>query len=366
VSVTDATATDTLRPDVPALDRALAPDVQPVTCPAGQALCGATCLPVGGPCSVGVGACARTGTLVCTGTTTACNASPGAPSPEQCNNVDDDCDGTIADECGIWRLSAPPVPNDPRRPPNWTVYPFDYTRSLDPARVSRHAPTAPIVATFDIESLRVMYVFTQNTWHVLDLDPSRWNQTDGQWRESGSVESLGLLSDPAARAYWMSGVQYAWSVPSWHADPQMPSSAEGLVFTTRSGALTYSFDLASRRFRFDEIVPVASIRWEGHGVPGPANVRGMWLDTHNLARWVTDSPASICGNVELPASTDEFYAVHLTATHVHFMDAGYCFRFFGSMPIEMFGPFRLPNAPPRERITDPSFNRDELWIVRNP
>ena len=49
----------------------------------------------GGTCSVGVGACAETGTLTCStdslGTT--CSARPGTPSEERCDGLDDDCDG---------------------------------------------------------------------------------------------------------------------------------------------------------------------------------------------------------------------------------------------------------------------------------
>ena len=49
------------------------------------------------PCAVGVGACARTGTIVCnaaqTGTT--CSVTAGTPTTEICNNIDDDCDGMV-------------------------------------------------------------------------------------------------------------------------------------------------------------------------------------------------------------------------------------------------------------------------------
>jgi hypothetical protein len=55
--------------------------------------------PIGQPCTVGLGACARSGTLICnavqTGTT--CSASAGAPGAETCGNgIDEDCNGEDA------------------------------------------------------------------------------------------------------------------------------------------------------------------------------------------------------------------------------------------------------------------------------
>jgi len=70
---------------------------------------------VGDSCTNGVGACQVQGTLVCAqnqlGAT--CNATPGTPTAEVCNGVDDDCDG-IVDEgifdtptsCGIGECAA--------------------------------------------------------------------------------------------------------------------------------------------------------------------------------------------------------------------------------------------------------------------
>ncbi|HXJ34350.1 MAG TPA: MopE-related protein [Candidatus Eisenbacteria bacterium] len=52
---------------------------------------------LGSPCTVGVGACARTGNKVCRpdGTGTQCDTVPGSPSAEVCDGVDNDCDGQI-------------------------------------------------------------------------------------------------------------------------------------------------------------------------------------------------------------------------------------------------------------------------------
>jgi hypothetical protein len=54
---------------------------------------------VGQSCSVGVGECARTGQYICNqdGTGTQCNATPGTPTPEVCDGLDNNCNGIIDD-----------------------------------------------------------------------------------------------------------------------------------------------------------------------------------------------------------------------------------------------------------------------------
>ena len=55
---------------------------------------------LGTSCSAGSGGCQRFGVIRCTadGTGTECSASAGGPTTELCNNVDDDCDGTIDED----------------------------------------------------------------------------------------------------------------------------------------------------------------------------------------------------------------------------------------------------------------------------
>ena len=49
------------------------------------------------PCTTGVGACAQEGTFVCGQEGLSCEAEPGDPTEEICNAVDDDCNGAVDD-----------------------------------------------------------------------------------------------------------------------------------------------------------------------------------------------------------------------------------------------------------------------------
>lgn len=70
-------------------------------CPVGQSVCNGACRAYGSTCSVGTGACQRTGTnSVCSGTAFTCSAAAGSPSTEiPCNAVDEDCNGVASQSC---------------------------------------------------------------------------------------------------------------------------------------------------------------------------------------------------------------------------------------------------------------------------
>ncbi len=52
----------------------------------------------GDPCVAGEGGCARDGVRRCVDGVLACDAVPGAPAPERCNQVDDDCDRALDED----------------------------------------------------------------------------------------------------------------------------------------------------------------------------------------------------------------------------------------------------------------------------
>ena len=56
---------------------------------------------VGAACQAGVGQCATDGVVLCSAGGMRCSAQALAPEPEQCNAIDDDCDGTVDEDFAL-------------------------------------------------------------------------------------------------------------------------------------------------------------------------------------------------------------------------------------------------------------------------
>ncbi len=71
------------------------PDGTDQDCSGGDLLCGACGgdPTLGDPCTVGLGICAATGTVGCSGSSLTCSATAGTAGVETCNGLDDDCNG---------------------------------------------------------------------------------------------------------------------------------------------------------------------------------------------------------------------------------------------------------------------------------
>lgn len=89
---------------------------------------------IGSPCTNGVGACEVGGGLICPAGSVVCDAIPLDPSPESCNDIDDDCNGIqddglagdayeSNDACGSFAQLAPLGSDDQYTISTPTIYP---------------------------------------------------------------------------------------------------------------------------------------------------------------------------------------------------------------------------------------------------
>lgn len=234
-----------------------------------------------------------------------------------------------------------------------------------------HAPTAPIRAAFDIESLDIAYVLTATTWHVLDLNAVRQNIPASQWRSSGLIRGVFPMPNATVEAYWNSRLTHASSVPA-----RGGSRLEDIFLGYDAGGLLYQFDLDSRTFHYVLKVSAATIvRNLSSFGPDITRIRSEWFDLDNEAGWVPGNPSIYCpsdAGTVVTATRVGAHSVLLTDTTAHFVDNGYCSRFFGTRPIEQFGPFnRDPAAgltyaapPPTSLIGDSFFLPSGLWVLK--
>ncbi|MBX3248600.1 MAG: hypothetical protein KF901_15595 [Myxococcales bacterium] len=223
----------------------------------------------------------------------------------------------------------------------WTIAPAETAWSAYPAIASALAPTSPVRAAFDVESIELAYVLTDTTYHVLRL-------ADRTWVEAGNRD---LLFPEAAGA----ALNSAFSIPAGYLGGN--PDVEPLSLSSAGSVYQYQMTLPARLVAFTNQVDERT--WEPPFAPDPALVRFSWTAAENPG-WAAGDPNGLCG--EGPPMI-EGYAAFATSTDVHIYEGQHCFEFASRTPIGDFAPFRRLGAPPIARIGAAFWNAGRLWIL---
>ncbi|MEM9191947.1 MAG: hypothetical protein AAGF12_22430 [Myxococcota bacterium] len=228
--------------------------------------------------------------------------------------------------CAIWTLAD--------GAPAWQAF---------PAPSGAFAPTAPIRAAFDIESRGVAYVFTDGTYHVLDVG-------------SRSYTSAGQRGDVIPE---LNGVPLvgALSIPAGHAggDP----NTEGLIVSGAAVAQTYDVDVSTRVFTSTNRVTDFGDAWMAPLAPPRTAIRAEWLALEDNEGWVGGSPRQTCGaNLD----TVDLYSAHIAASSIHFLDLQVCFEFVSQSGYGTFNPTARSGSPSIEQVAAAFYHQGTLWL----
>lgn len=233
---------------------------------------------------------------------------------ELCDGIDNDCSGDAEVDgdgvCGFWTLDATTS--------TWAAYPLEPVASV-------HTPSNPIQVAFSVGRERV-WALTANTYHVLALDSFEWISSGD--RDSLFPEASGLDLTLALKA------PHDWSAQDGAATVNLQYDFSALVYTWDPSNTSFSLLLATD-LRED---------WQSDLAPAAASVKAAWLGHDDEYGWTgTASPQDACGAT--PDALGPYFAVLTTDDRMHVYDAGHCFGFVASMPVETFSVFNYSNAP---------------------
>lgn len=205
------------------------------------------------------------------------------------------------------------------------------------------APTTPVRAALDIEDDNVAYLFTDTTYHVLDIAARRF--TGGGTRSDLLPEAAGT---PLITAE---------TIPAGHAgsDP----SREGLILSGEAIAYTGYIVRATREFVIDNMVTDFGPAWDGPLAPRRGDVRADWLDLDNAAGWVSADLRDFCDTTVMRVGP---YQGIITPSAVHVADSGVCFEFVQRDAFASFPAFDGTSAPAAGTVVAAFFHQGALHV----
>jgi hypothetical protein len=210
---------------------------------------------------------------------------------------------------------------------------------------STHQPSSQTSAAVLIEANDTALIFTNSSYHVLDLAQRRW---------TGS----GLISQVIPQI-----ADYQVTAGNGLADEM---SVTHVVLTTRKNAtakvLVGTYDATSGTFGNFSLDDFGD-DWGAVLAPDATRLRAAWIDIENTVGGVVEgTPDGLCPNAE---GVGAYLAVQalLTDTNLHLYDASYCAAFSERLAFTRFTPFAAANSPDPTRIHAAFYRDKKLYVV---
>lgn len=231
------------------------------------------------------------------------------------------------DRCAIWVLGDDLT--------TWQRY------RLAGAEINEHVPTEPILAAFDAHQLSIAYVFTDTTYHVLELNTMSWIFSGMRTELLPELDGVQLLA--------ISSVN--------NTDDPISTATERINFITPGGIEVYNFHLSTQDFTYNETLGYDFAPPE-HS-PIPTEIRSAWIDTGTYP-WEF-LPTTVC---EDQVQELTYYGAALTTNRVHLQELSSCYDFVASPLFISFPAFTLEGAPMASQLIGATFWHDGLFVFR--
>lgn len=293
-------------------------------------------------------------TTTTTTTTTATTSTDDTTSPTlcpgqpQCSPGDVKDTGALCDPCGrihqtcqddcTW--SPGECVEDLSSCVYWSIDTVDmvWERIALPQPPPEHAPTASILAAFDLLPDDRIVALTADRYHVLA-------GTDRTWTASGSLSDLlPALPGPLLQAFTI------YNQISLEYDIYAVSDPDAYIYKLPLGSLTATFSgVSSCCGSFTDLVQPPSL----------AAVRDIYVDISSPFPWVSGLFYAECMDLNYELGPHAGWA---TPTEMYVQDLGYCFEMLYSQPLTQFAPFTVPGAPPGDRIGGLTMFGERLFV----
>ena len=202
------------------------------------------------------------------------------------------------------------------------------------------APTTPVRAAFDVESLGRAWVLTDGTYHVMRL-------SDRAWIAGGERNALFPEASGAA-------LRTGFSLPS-------PAAPHEIVFlNSATAAYSYEAQWSDGRMVFGSVTTTFGPEWSAAFAPARDQLRFDWVDLENTSGWASLDPRTLC---DTTATTLTTYAVLGTGDAAHLLEGSSCFEFFRRDPHPTFGPLGFPDAPPVAAIGAAFMSAGTIYLL---